>query len=295
MTTQDGYAAILVSACGPRPYKGELLLSGVIDKPSAVNQEAIGDLFLGGGAAPTNLPVHTRDFTQSYSSLSGAGQSETFKQVQDISVRLRHVLSCASSPLVSRSQVEVDGSTSSPWLRSSSEFFGLWHGPHASFFGPLIGGIPNEFGTADFTMTGVAGEWVPPSRINVHVGISTPDTWSIDSAEPAPEPSVYHYPEWISQGAMSPSAQFTDVSSITSLEDWTVLFAVGLGIGGGLIASLLLEFLHPYLSRNADNSGGSRNGREHPTPLQQSSHSAHSSIAVIGIAFVIYYIFRNRH
>ena len=295
MITGHGTVAILASACGPRPYKGELLLSGVIENPSAVNQYAIGDLFSGGGAAVTGLPVHTRDFTQFYSSPSGAGQSETFEQVQDISVRLSHVPSCASSPLVSRSQVEVDGSTSFPWLRSSSEVFGLWHGPHASFFGPLIGEMPNEFGTADFTMKGLAGTWAPPSRIKVHVEISTPDTWSIDSAEPALEPSLDNFPTWISQSAISPSAQFMDVSSAASLEDWIVLCAVGLGIGGGLIASLLLEFLHPHLSRIAYNPHGSRSGNDHPTPPQQTSHSAHSSLSVIGIAFVIYYIFRHRH
>jgi hypothetical protein len=37
----------------------------------------------------------------------------------------------------------------------------------------------------------------------------------------------------------------TDTSSLALLQDWIVIFAVGLGVGGGMLAILLLEWLRP--------------------------------------------------
>jgi len=67
--------------------------------------------------------------------------------------------------------------------------------------------------------------------------LNTPLTQSIDSAIPAPsDPEVA---SWTGTDGMNPVARLTETSSATFLQDWIVVFAVGLGVGGGMLASLL--------------------------------------------------------
>jgi hypothetical protein len=291
-----GRAMINVSACGPRPYNGELLLSNVIDNPSALNEYMSGNIFSGGGEA-TGWPVHLRNFTQWYSGYVDTYQFRSYGQVQDISVRFPHVLSCSSSQQIAHSQLAVSGFTPFLWWQSASGPLGLWRGPHASLSAPLIGALPLASASGPFATTGgLTGKWALPSRINVYVEALTPDTWSIDSSEPTLASSLDSSgsPAWSSQSAVSPTAQFTDVPSVASLEDWTVLFAVGFGIGSGLVASLILEFLRPEPSRNANKPPGKEQCQRDSSSLQRSSHPSHSRLAAIGLVFAIYCILRRR-
>jgi hypothetical protein len=70
-----------------------------------------------------------------------------------------------------------------------------------------------------------------------------PATWTIDSS--TPNTTAPNVADWSSMSQISPTAQFTDPASVALIQDWIVISAVALGIGGGMLAALLLEWIRP--------------------------------------------------
>src|ERR1039457_1321920 len=283
----DGYVAIVVSACGPRPYNAELLLFDFLDSPTVLDEEYAGDPSIGESVGANYGVVRSRNLGITF----GFGGGTSFSDQgtgQDVSIRLAHVLPC-SSPINTHSQVEIGGMAVTPWWKSSSGLFGLWRSPHASLSTPMIGEIPGVYGSEPFTVGDITGKWEQSSRMTANIDVSTSGAWFMDSAVPAP--SVANNPTWSSQRAFSPSAQFTNRPFVAASQDWIVLFAVGLGIGGGLASSLIFEYLRakPTDLENKPSPVANKIGTVAPV-----SSSSNSRFAVTGTIFLIFYILRRR-
>lgn len=55
--------------------------------------------------------------------------------------------------------------------------------------------------------------------------------------------------DWLSSNPINPTVRLTDTSAMAALQQWLVVAAVGLGIGGSMLASLAFEWLRPSNGR----------------------------------------------
>jgi hypothetical protein len=196
-------------------------------------------------------------------------------QVQLVHINLVNVLPCSTasgdqsgSPLPGGVNEGLSGQVSAPLQQSWSAPWGLWHEPHASQSWPQTGGL-GSFGTGTgvLTFAGLHGRWTQPATEYVQVTADdVPATWSIDSS--IPPPSAPNTAAWSSMSQISPTVQFTDTASVASLQDWIVISAVGLGVGGGMIASLLFEWIRRPAAHIAGREG--RNAKLSEVPVNTS-------------------------
>ena len=116
-------------------------------------------------------------------------------------------------------------------------------------------------------VSGLSGSWARPVQEYAQVSADdVPVSWSVDSAMPAasgPYPLI-----WQSRTPVSPIAQLTDGPSLALLQDWVVIFAVGLGIAGSMLASLLFEWLRPRPQQAAADSHSQPPGSRVPAVSQ---------------------------
>ncbi len=103
------------------------------------------------------------------------------------------------------------------------------------------------------------GKWRTPTPEYVQISpddvpgsdaYGVPLGWSIDAAQPsvsstATSPGNTSPLSWSSTSPIDPMARLTDTSSLASLQDWLIVAAVGMGIGGSMLASLAFEMLAP--------------------------------------------------
>lgn len=176
-----------------------------------------------------------------------------------------------------------------PWFQKSSGLLDLWDGSSASMSTPTVGEINGTYGSLPFTIKGIGEKWERPSRVIANLDLSTSPDWSIDSAVPAP--AMANNPDWSSSTTFSPSAQFTDHAAVAAIQDWIVLFAVGLGVGGGLASSLLFEYLRAKPEKHVNQSSSPNRPEKTTWPLRSSSNSG---LAWIGAILFISYILRRR-
>ena len=123
--------------------------------------------------------------------------------------------------------------------------FNLWSGPHAMQAWPLVGtfpgALPGELGA--FTPEEIGGTWLRPYTEGIQVnGVTFSLNSSIDAALPQ---TTAIGASWSSQFPISPIAKVTDQASLAVLQNSQALAAVGIGIGGSLLASLLFELMRP--------------------------------------------------
>ena len=86
-------------------------------------------------------------------------------------------------------------------------------------------------------------QWTEPDHEQIRIEAGTPPGLTVDSAMPAlAEGGI---PTWSDTRDISPTAQFSDPASIATIQDAIVVLAIIFGIGGGLLASLLFQFLRP--------------------------------------------------
>ena len=148
------------------------------------------------------------------------------------------------------------------------------------------GGVPTPF-----TINSSPEKWTQPAQENVVVSLGTPSEWSMDSATPAP--SIANTPLWSGHGGISPTAQFSVPSQLAMLQDWIVIFAVGLGIGGGFLASMLFEFLRPQPEEHDSQSTDTASPAQEQPPvplLDDRPHvlpRARIRLPLIGAAFLL--------
>jgi hypothetical protein len=279
-----------VTACGPHPYTAYLLL-GI----SRSIRLFYADQIPSGANISSPLPSRIRHVSiRMQQTLQNRTRTITvpYGEVEQVSVKISDIFPCGASPT---QQDEIFANEPFPPPSFQKRWvgpFGLWHGPRITQSWPLVGGD----GAGPLMISGSPGKWVPPT--NEHVDIRESNfspNWSIGSAVPTPSLTNVG-PVWSSRTAIAPTAEFIDTPSTALLEDWVVIIAICFGIGGALLASLLVDWLR--LGLQPDNDSSNKAGRAteqqevHPG---QSSASKHSRLALIGTIFIIVYAIRSRH
>jgi hypothetical protein len=268
-------AAYDVVVCGPRPYTGDLLIGG-----SARLATILPDPVMPASLPPPRVQ-RIPDLIFNFGGVINLGA------VQLVHISLPDVSTCPAtsggqSPAIlpGGSDQGIVGVTSGPVQQSWAGPWSWWHGPRASQAWPLTGVFPGVAPGAlgDFiAVSGLSGSWTRPVQEYAQVSADdVPVSWSVDSAMPAasgPYPLV-----WQSRTPVSPIAQLTDSPSLALLQDWIVIFAVGLGIAGSMLASLLFEWLRPHPKQAAVGS------HSHPsrTPVTADGQAEPASPAAPG-------------
>lgn len=228
-----------VVACGSHPYTADLLIGGdarltdIQRSPPqfapllpSLRVQQLPDLVLAYGVSPTSYgPVQLIHISLPQSTCSPATGDQ-------------------GTASFGGAAESIQGYADAPFQQSWRGPWGWWHGPHATQTWPLVGALPQTSAFGAFTgVSGLSGSWVRPDA-KIEVSTLSPSLGqTIDSAIPAPsDPQVA---SWTGTDGMNPVARLTSTSSVALLQDWVVVFAVGLGIGGGMLASLLLEWLRP--------------------------------------------------
>jgi hypothetical protein len=302
------YVMYTVSACGPYSYSADLLLNG--------NAE-LSNIATGDPDTPQAQKISSLDLT-------GLGNLSQFGwnlgPVQLFSINIP-AFPCGppsestpfgagsalqSNPFEGNSSPQLEGSISTPLQQSWSGPWGLWHGPHDSQSWPAVGGLGPVFtsGTGTFAINGIPGSWTLPSTEYVEItdeAFDFPSTWTINSS--TPNTSAPNAAEWSSTSQIAPTAQLTDSTSAALIQDWIVICAVGLGIGGGMLATLLLEWIRPSAESSIDDKVPTPENSDFPAyALGRIERKPRGSsiaywLAMVGMAFVIGYArgqFRGR-
>jgi hypothetical protein len=229
-----GYAVV---ACGSHPYTADLLIGGAA-RLTDIQRYPVQFAALMPPLQVQQLP----DLMLAY------GQTTNYGPVQLIRISLPQAACLPSgggkSAVGSGPAEGIEGYAAAPFQQSWRGPWGWWHGPHTIEAWPLVGALPKTSAFGAFTgISGLSGQWVRPDA-NIEVSTLHPSLeQSIDSAIPAPsDPQIA---SWTGTDGMNPVARLTSSSSVALLQDWIVVCAVGFGIGGGMLASLLLEWLRP--------------------------------------------------
>jgi hypothetical protein len=229
-----GYTVV---ACGSHPYTADLLIGGAARLTDIQRYP--------GQFAALMPPLQVQrlpDLMLAY------GETANYGPVQLIRISLPQAACLPTgggkSAIGSGPAEGIEGFAAAPFQQSWRGPWGWWHGPHATEAWPLVGALPQTGAFGVFTgISGLSGKWIRPDA-DIEVSTLNPSLeQSIDSAIPAPsDPQIA---SWTGTDGMNPVARLTNTSSLALLQDWIVVFAVGFGIGGGMLASLLLEWLRP--------------------------------------------------
>jgi hypothetical protein len=254
--------AYIIGICGSQPFSGDLLIGqraelsrtkSVPALPAAVQGFAQDQI--------TPTPVHR--FTQfgladvSTTTPSSFAPTGSIGPVEVASFQASSPDSCSTGSSVANDvQAYVEGHLDQPITQNSNGPLGLWHGPNMSQAWPMIGTLPGASPGVDFSFNGDIGPalanyyWELPANEKMQAGFySTPASWAVGVAQPAPA-SVIPL-SWLSDGAIQPTARLTDSGSMNVLQDWIVVAGVGMGIGGSLLAGLVVEALRAKAARGA--------------------------------------------
>jgi hypothetical protein len=267
-----------VAVCGLHPYHGDLLIGGaarLIHTPPL--QPGDNGFSLLPGLTGQVLPLGSFRRVPDLS-VDATAEGAPFEDVGDAgpvqvaSFTVSKPPPCPAQPSSNFPRevvVMVLGAISAPVEQSWTAPFGWWHGPHMSAAWPLAGSLSL---TADSPfspgfrwsyrgLTGLMGTWSEPTPEYVQVSThdvplspypGVPLTWSIDAAQPTVTPITTEQGNvsllsWSSTGPIDPMARLTDGSSLASLQNWLIVAAVGMGIGGSMLASMAFEMLDPRL------------------------------------------------
>ena len=283
--------AYTVAACGPSPYSA--------------------DLVIGGKAQLTGVRLYPPQLATEYPSLRvqhladlqlGYDQVYDFGDVEVIPFTLPQV-NCVTVPgqsppagsLLYGAAWGVSGFAAAPFEQSWRGPWGWWRGPHVTQAWPLTGSLQGVTVHGEFNgLAGLSRQWLRPDADITITQVGFPLNQSLDAAVPIPsDPSV---PGWSGTDFISPIVRLTDTGSMAQLQDWIVVSAVGLGVGGGMLASLLFEWLRP---RPAHTGAREPTRPPHATPPGPPSRPetaprwSKPTAALIGTGLVMIWI-RNR-
>jgi hypothetical protein len=285
------FVSYSISACGPRPYSADLVLTG--------NAQVTDDL----PSPPFTRSSPIRRFLGGLSFIRNNLRSDyPLGSVQLIRFDLPKAPCQEGAPPVTRL---IQGSMLGSLQQSWSGPWGLWHGPHASQSWPQIG-FPADPTGGPFTLlamssSGVlspAGNWALPGSLNIEVTQEyVAPGWSIDSSSPST--SMPGRLSWLGTNLIySPSAQLTDTASVALLQDWIVVCAIGFGIGGAMLASLLFEWIRPRGPQgNTSDERLLRSSSESTGRLRQPDRMKHgitTRLFLLGLTLAVGYARRHQ-
>ncbi|CAL9570610.1 hypothetical protein SUDANB108_04855 [Streptomyces sp. enrichment culture] len=228
-----------LSVCGKSPFRAVLLMGG----SARLSSPALTTLTEDGGSHSD--PVVPTPVDGSLGRVS-SGQAIKLNDVEWLSVNLQDVPRClASTPTApaavasAGSPFEVTGYLREPVRRRTSLMW--WTGPREAQSWPLVGRMPMvpaaELGV--FNISGIKGSWVRPASFASSVSVgSLGRAAQLESSRPETESSEEL--SWLSRNPIAPSARLIDLDSQERWQNMLVAAGVGLGIGGSLLASLLL-------------------------------------------------------
>jgi hypothetical protein len=290
-----------VVVCGPRPFTGDLLIGGSARLATVLHDPV----------RPASVPLPR---AQSLPDLAFyLGQVIDLGPVQLVHISLPEVVACppasagqSSGTLPGGSDEEITGITSGPLQDSWAGPWGWWHGPHATQAWPLTGafpGVPLGVSGEFVAVSGLSGSWIRPIPEYAQVNaVDVPASWSVDSVLPA---TSGPYPlAWQSTTPIAPLARLTDSPALAQLQDWQVIFTVGFGIAGSMLASLLFEWLRPRPAHDNAVPGSRSDPSDTPDAgsgyvLPASSSGSRYLPALIGAVIVFGYVrirrARSRH
>lgn len=175
-----------------------------------------------------------------------SGQEFRLKGVEWLSIELKNVPRCLESTPTEPDEV---ARVSSPFevagflresVRHQTSLLGM-AGPRESQSWPLIGRVPvvpsAELGA--FNISDIKGSWMRPVSFASGVSVGSLDrSDQLEASRPATESSEEL--SWSSRSPMAPSARLINLNTQERWQNMLVAAGVGLGIGGSLLASLLV-------------------------------------------------------
>jgi hypothetical protein len=286
-------AAYDVVVCGSHPYTGDLLIGGPARFSEIVRNPVLPP------SIPSPKVQNLRDLVFGFGGVINLGS------VQLVRISLPTVNACPPSSglpagvVPGGSDEGVTGFTDGPVQRSWAGLWGLWHGPHMSQAWPLTGIFPGVALSirGEFTaLAGLTGSWsCSLQQYNQISAADVPASLSVDSEVPSP---TGPYPLfWQSSIPLAPTAKLTDTSSLATLQDWVVIFAVAFGITGSILASLLFEWLRPGRRHDSGTRGKgqpetatARVVSPAPSPARRAPRPTGRWLALVGAVIVAGYV-----
>jgi hypothetical protein len=117
---------------------------------------------------------------------------------------------------------------------------------------PLVGTVPGvgsgELG--QFELSGLPGEWVRPFNSEYQIELGRIDISGVVEASD-PETDSSRELIWTSRRPVQPSARLLNIVAQARLQDFVMFAAIAFGVGGSIIAAVLLEALWPRLAERA--------------------------------------------
>jgi hypothetical protein len=262
----------VVQVCGPVPYSGELVMAGAARLSHA--QARLTD-WQGVTTRPFTRGVYVVAMTDT---AHDNGLLANMRDPQLVSFSFAKPPSCPLGPLTNPmlfNGLVVSGRPGAPVNQSWTSPFGWWHGPQVGQAWPLSGTLswsavgdgPILWEISAASVPAI-GEWVTPPVQNVLIvpelgstqpwsGLADgiPLNWTIDATEPAADqpgsalapanPGIFQPLGWSSSTPIAPTARFTDRASLATWQNFVVVAAVGMAIGGSMLASVAFEKLKP--------------------------------------------------
>lgn len=279
-----------VTVCGRQPFTGQLIIGG---KAKLTHVSITGNL------APQRLTA-LRNLSNLDTTLGELGA------VQVLPLSTTHPHSCGRiTPfsLAGPKGVDVVGEPSAEIKRSWLSALGLWDSPHINQAWPLASTMPigREFFNPPpsaqavgidriGTYGGLNGNWrLPPVEV-LGETLDVPLAWSVVNAQP-PVTESSNTLSWSSMTAVQPVAQLTNISRATALQDWLVIAAVGMGISGSMLASLVFQWLHPISEQRVERLEGQSVSTLRSAPRQPIAERIPPAAAAIRITVLAWIIF----
>jgi len=239
-----------VTACGPRPFIGALLLG---------KDARLDDLEVVAPPAPTSGPAPTRS-NEAIATIRklrmfdvSTGRLLTYPGIQVLRLALP-VTPCASSDRGGRDApffgtvAAVTGNARAAVEARSHGPLGIWTGPRSTQSWPYLGALPNigfqNLGEFRFMQGLGRGPWARPAGayFDVEVGSLT-ERARVDFARPTPASSTSL--SWSETEPYAPIARLTNEESLGTWQTYLVLSTIALAIGASFIADLILRRRRP--------------------------------------------------
>jgi hypothetical protein len=278
--------AYFVIVCGQGAFNGVLLIGG---------DAQLTNGFVTRGPGTGTYPVDSlADVTFAQRSMADLGA------VQLVHLTLPSLDRCAAEFSPDRPQTafggqafEVVGLARARVQRNGG--LGWWSGPRSSQVWPSVGAIPgfDVMDAGSFTgIRGLQGEWSRPFRqyLQINVGGLTGRA-SLDEARPQPLSGTDLV--WASVSPLQPSARLTNAYTMSDWQQRLVAAGILFGIGGSILAALLLELISPLshvLARVGRHGSTGSSSRPVPDP----GPDVRSSLKFIAFVFVLVVLLRRR-